>query len=331
VEKLAGKSLFDFLNERIFKELDAFQTATILKTKTDDSFGDSALLCTTRDMATFARFVMNYGIWNGKRLMNEEYLRTATSPVVCNDTTGFASFESLGYGYQIWSLGKKGFFFNGMGCQVTICLPEKDLIFTITGDNQGYPAAKMLIYTAFNEIIVEHLEDRPLPEDSEARESCKRLGASLQLQYLPGDTESAYAQILNGKTYRCQENPMGITRFSLQFTSGDTGELHYTNNQGDKVLHFGLGKNVFGKFPQYGYSDLHAGAPSTGGFLYDCAASAAWREDQKLQIKVQIIDKYFGNMLATFSFREDCAVVTMTKTAEDFLKEYTGTLVAKVQ
>ena len=331
VEKLTGKTLFDYMYERIFSKLGTFQTASILKTKTEDSFGDSALLCTPRDMASFARFVMNYGVWNGERLMNAEYLRTATSPVVDNDITGFQCNESAGYGYQIWCLENGGFFFNGMGCQMTYCLPEQDLIFTITSDNQGYVPAKSLIYTAFQDIILENLQDAPLPEDPAGCESLSRLVESLELCHLHGHKPTPFMQELNGKTYICEENRTGITKFSLHFTSGDTGELHYTNAQGDKVLYFGLGKNVYGKFQQYGYSTLHAGLPSTDGYLYDCAASAAFREEQKMQLKVQLIDKYFGNFLATFSFREDYAVVRMIKTAEDFLKEYSGTFNARLQ
>lgn len=58
--------------------------------------------------------------------------------------------------------------------------------------------------------------------------------------------------------------------------------------------------------------------------MYDCACSAAWREERKLLLKVQVIDRYFGNMLAMFSFKGDVAVVRMVKTAENFLNEYTG-------
>lgn len=323
-EKLAGKPLFDFLNERIFSKLGTFKTATILKTKTEDSFGDSAMVCTARDMASFARFVMNYGKWNGEQILNEDYLRKATSPAVDNDFRGFDYYAARGYGYQFWCLGDEGFFFNGMGCQLTLCLPKQDLIFSITSDNQGFDSAKDRIVTAFFDLIVENLQDTALPEDPAAYEKCLALGKTLELAHLAGNRGSGYGKTLEGKTYICEENPTGITKFSFRFTGEDTGELHYTNAQGDKILPFGIGKNVFCKFPQFGYSDEHAGLPGPDGFLYDCAVSAAWREEQKILLKVQIVDRYFGNMLAIFSFREDYAVIRMTKTAEDFLGEYEG-------
>jgi hypothetical protein len=59
--------------------------------------------------------------------------------------------------------------------------------------------------------------------------------------------------------------------------------------------------------------------------MYDCAVSGAWREERKFALKVQIIDRYFGNMYAVFSFDgKGNAALRMTKTAEDFLDEYKG-------
>lgn len=329
VEKLSGMSLFDFLNERIFKHLGTFKTATILKTPNGDSWGDSALVCTTRDMASFGKFVMNYGLWNGKRLMSEEWLREATSKVVDNQETAFDDFYSQGYGYQIWRLPENAFSFNGMGCQFTVCLPDKDLVFVITSDNQGYASSKPLILSAFYEIIVDNMGDTPLPEDKAAYDEAVALGKELKLVAMSGNIGSETQNEINGKTYVCNENRQGITKFSFVFNDDGTGEFRYTNAQGDKVLPFGLGKNVFTKFPQLGYSNDAGCVPTTDGFMYDCAASAAWREGGRLLLRVQIIDRYLGNMFARITFKDDIATVTMTKTAEAFLDEYYGEFVAK--
>ena len=78
---------------------------------------------------------------------------------------------------------------------------------------------------------------------------------------------------------------------------GKSGELHYTNAQGDKVLPFGINHNVFGKFPQAGYSADHGVTPGPEGFYYDCAASAVSCEPQKLNLKVQY---YYGIRIQHF-------------------------------
>lgn len=329
VEKLSGMTLFDFLYSRIFSKLGTFQTATILKTKNGDSWGDSALLCTTRDMASCARFLMDNGNVNGEQILNENFIQTATSSLADNDTIGFDGVLNRGYGYQIWRSDRNGFAFNGMGAQFTIAIPEKDLIFVCTADNQGYPEAKALILTAFYELIVDEMQESPLEENPIDYKLCCELENQLELSYVSGPTDSPYASCIDGVTFICDPNPMGITKFSFHFNDDYTGVLNYTNEQGDKSLSFGLGKNAFTKFPQFGYSDTHGGLVTENGFLYDCAVSAAWREPQKICVKVQIIDKYFGNLYARFAFKDTRASVTMVKTAENFLDEYSGTLNAK--
>lgn len=331
VEKLSGKSLFDFLNERIFTHLDAFKTAQILKTKNGDSWGDSALVCTPRDMAAFARFVMNYGTFNGKRLMNEEYLKKATSRLVDNNISiqgggGYDASFAHGYGYQIWRV-KDGFAFNGMGSQFTVCLPEKDLIFVCTADTQGFTAASELIMTALYDFVVDELSDTPLDADNDAYESLLAYAHTLELYSMTGDKYSPYQDELCGKTWQCEENPLGWKEFSFDF-SGDTPVLRWVNEQGEKKLPFGLCKNVFGKFPQLGYQNIYGGVKTTDGFMYDGAYSAAWREEKKIILKVQIIDKYFGNLTAEFSFKDDIAFVRVRKIAEGFLEEYHGDIIA---
>jgi len=331
VEKLSGKTLFDFLNERIFTHLDAFKTARILKTKNDDSWGDSALICTPRDMAAFARFVMNYGTWNGRRLMNEDYLKRATSRLVDNNiaitSAGFDNHFTQGYGYQIWRV-VDGFGFNGMGSQLTVCLPEYDLIFVCTADTQGYPNAEALILTALYDIIVDGLSDKALQEDDGAYNELLEYADTLTLYAMTGDDYSAYQEELDSLVWNCGENPLGWKSFSFKFNSDKTGVLHWENAQGKKSLPFGMCKNVFAKFPQLGYQNIHGGVVTTDGFMYDGAYSAAWREEKKLLLKAQIIDKYFGNFIAEFSFKDDIAYVRVIKVAEGFLDEYNGNILA---
>ena len=127
---------------------------------------------------------------------------------------------------------------------------------------------------------------------------------------------------INNVTYELDENPMGIKKLSFSF-EGKKGAMSYTNAQGDKTLYFGMGYNEFGIFPEDGYSDNIAGNPAPGN-KYRCACSAEWSEEKKLRIRVQIIDKYFGNGCFTFSFKDSRITALMTATAENFMMEYRG-------
>ena len=68
---------------------------------------------------------------------------------------------------------------------------------------------------------------------------------------------------------------------------------------------------------------MTAAVPEKGN-KYKCAASADFPDSHKLRIKVQIVDKYFGNLNMNFGFNEDKIGIFMTKTAEAFLDEYEG-------
>lgn len=328
VEKLSGKSLLDYLKEKLFDHMGTFRTAYTLKTPTGVTWGDSAMLCTTRDIASFGRLVMNYGTYEGQRLMNEAYLRTATSRVVDNDPDGTRGPFEYGYGYQIWR-AERGFAFVGMGNQLTVCIPELDFLFTCTSDDQGNAPARSILMAELFERIVDHL-GAPLPENGEAYRRLEEFSATRTLRAVTGEKTSPIAEKINGKTFLAEENPMGITEFSLRF-SGETGVFSYTNRTGKKEIPFGLLHNVFGHFPEPGYSDEVGTVPGAPDHFYRDAVSGAWRDEKRFALLVQIIDKYFGNLTVYFAFKDDFAVVRMTKTAEAFLNEYHGDLVGRLK
>lgn len=329
VERLSGMSLLDYLKTRLFSHTGGFESAHILKTPNGESWGDSAMLCTLRDMATFGNLVMHYGNHEGKQLMSEDYLREATSPLVCNDTSGFYHVFHHGYGYQIWCTEQNGFAFVGMGDQITICLPERDFLFTMTSDNQGNPVMRQLIVNALFDIVVASMQDSPLPEAPEENAALKHTLSTLTLRSMPCGKRSEFWSKISGKTFLAEENCTGIR--SLSITLGeDAGVLAYENAQGKKELTFGIGKNEFSHFPEYGYSNDFGGIPGPDDFTYRCAASLGFVEEKKCLLRVQIIDRYLGNFTLTLAFKDENTVtVHMEKTAEYFLKEYDGEFVAR--
>jgi len=257
---------------------------------------------------------MDGGRWQGEQLISEDYVRAATRMQTTNDLDSNIRYNTYGYGYQIWMGEQDTFSFHGMGGQFAICSPKKDFIFVCTGDNQfNATAAETIFRAVFDHLIPDE------PDDSET---------VFELPVAHGAAESDFAQEINGRTFACDENPMGVKWFRLEFDGGE-GCFVYENAQGEKRLPFGMQRNRFGKFPQYGYSDDRGNVhDESSPFLYDCAVSAGWVEPKKLQIRVQIIDRYFGSLIISFGFRDaNVVAVNMAKVAEDFLCEYDGHLV----
>ena len=222
------------------------------------------------------------------------------------------------------------FAMHGMGNQIALCDPAHDLIFVINSDNQGNDHNYEHIYSALYYTVMNNISEGPIPEDSEAQTELEEYVKGRELFYLYEAKESPFAKKIDGRVFDCDKNPMGIKWFRLDFED-NSGSFSYENEQGEKCFRFGFGHNEFGKFPHEGYADLVA-TISEAGHTYDAAFSADWPEEKKLRIRVQIIDKYFGNLAIIFGFRDENTVsVRMVKKAEAFLNEYQGIMNAKAR
>lgn len=314
VEKLSGMSLLEYIQSKT----GLFKTAKILKVQTGESWCDSGLLSTLREMAQFGRFVMNGCIGpDGKPTVSREYLKAATSNLVSTNELGFFSYKALGYGYQIWHTLDDGFCFFGMGNQLTICIPSKDFLFACTADDQGYAESRRVLMDALYKYIVGKLDE---PTDLSYK-------PKLMLKHAVGEKTAKIVDSINNVKFEAADNKMGIKWFSLSF-EGDRLTFNYENAQGIKKMVAGACFNVFDKFPEWGYSK-ETGGMREPGHQYDAAFSYAFESDHNLLIQCRIIDDYLGNLSISFGFDGDYATVRFIKSAEDFLREYEGTMICK--
>lgn len=323
-ERLTGKPFMEYLREKLFDKIGVSKQAYCLKCPGGHSWGDSGVICTPTDLLKIARFLLNGGRWHGEQILNERYVAEATAKQIDNNPWGLNDFDTQGYGYQIWRTYRNSFFFNGMGCQFAVCVPDLDLILVYNGDNQGKALAKNIIFEAFFRLIAGEMGESPLGNDAAAQRELKAFCDGVKLQAAVGAAHSGFDREVNGVWFAVKKNPMGISKFRLVFDETGGGRFEYTNAQGEKAIAFRLCENAFGVFPQEGYAD-EVGAVATKGHFYRCAASAAWIEPKKLFLKVQIIDRYFGNLNITIGFDGNGkAGLYMCKSAEDFLDEYEG-------
>ncbi len=114
--------------------------STLLST---DRFGDfilsSQVYTNARDLARFGLLYLNNGVWNGERLISEDWIDFVRTPAPATATTG------NGYGGQWWLPGDNApgvppdaYTTSGNRGQYTIVLPSHDLVIVRRGlDNSG--------------------------------------------------------------------------------------------------------------------------------------------------------------------------------------------------
>ncbi len=314
VEKLSGMKLLDYLRSKGLDELGFSKDAYVLCDPCGISMGGSGLCATSRDILIMMMLIAKDGSLNGKQYLPRDYIISAKSKH--SDPYGKQSTleEMQGYGYQIWMTRNGGYVLFGMGGQLALYVPDKDIFMITTADAQGRQGGVQLIYDAFWDEIYARIEDDELPENDAAYKSLESFCASRKLCHIPGDVFSPLAECVNHIKYVCDSNNCGVQSVQLDFDSPESGTLSYKNEAGNHKLTFGMGRNEYGIFPGY---DLKY------------AASAAWRMENYLLIKIQIIDSAVGNMYIGLSFKDDFVTVMLRKTVENLFNEYNGVFSGK--
>ncbi|HHV96046.1 MAG TPA: serine hydrolase [Clostridiaceae bacterium] len=316
VERISGVPFLEYMRDKLLDPIGFSKDAWCIKTPEGTSWGGSGVICTLRDMAKLAYVCLNKGRWYDKQLISEEYITAATTKQIDNSISG-----RDGYGYQIWMEGKNGFAFRGMGSQLALCYPDKDLIFACIADTQGAGPTGEGIVDSFYEEVFYKIQDTPLPYDAEGNAKLQEKIKNLKILPQRGNLTSPYVDRINGKWFTLYENPMKITKMRFIF-NGDEGIWEYENATGHHELKFGIGKIIEGPFPEKHYFGEQIRKP--WGRCYNSLSSAAWVEEHKLNMLVYITDIYLGTLKATFAFKGNEISIFMTKVAEWFLDEYMG-------
>ena len=152
--KATGKSVFDFAKENLFEPLGitveksitfkskeeqmAFYKSTDMSVWVADPMGINTagwgLSFSPVDMAKIGQLYMNGGIWNGKRIVSEEWVKESTS-----EHSRWKKLD-LPYGY-LWWVGKdNGYAAMGDGGNIIYVSPEDNMVVAIT--SLFYPRAK---------------------------------------------------------------------------------------------------------------------------------------------------------------------------------------------
>jgi len=296
----------------------------VVKVKSPEgySWGGSGVLCTSLDFATLAFVLLRGGKVNGKQYISESYVKEATARQIEAEMSGIDDmFRATGYGYQIWRIFDNAFILRGMGSQLALCDPDKDLLIVCTGDTQGNPSGDENIMQPVYDYILKKASDKPLPENEEAYDTLCETLSSLSLYKPKGKAHSDMEGKINNVTYLLDENPLGFK--SVRFTFKDNeGTLFYENERGKKEIRFGLEDYIEGQFPETHYCTDIIGTPKGSGYCH--LAFATWQNDWQLLLRVNIVDVCFGSWTVSFAFNEDKIGLSATKVCEGGLYDYSG-------
>lgn len=177
VTEITGETMLEYLEPRLFLPLGITQVFWETCPKGVTKGGWGLFLC-PEDAAKLGQLYLQKGIWEGKQILNEEWIRESTSKKAeVPEETGFT-----GYGYQIW-MGKrpKSYVFNGMMGQNVFVYPDMNMVIVTTAGNQEFFQGCQL------QEILEHVFPPSYIPYGEIQENLREWG---KLKALSGQLES---------------------------------------------------------------------------------------------------------------------------------------------
>ena len=120
LSEIFGCDLGELIERRIFAPLDitSFEYG---RSPEGYFYGASNMLLSVHDLSKFALLLYNKGVYNGKRIISEEYVDMATSVQMMN--------REGGYGFYFWRY-RSGFSINGKWKQKCYIVPKQEIIIT---------------------------------------------------------------------------------------------------------------------------------------------------------------------------------------------------------
>jgi CubicO group peptidase (beta-lactamase class C family) len=135
-QEATGKTMHEFAVEHIFAPM---QITEVDWPSFDTGYSGPIILLKTQDMLKLGQMVLQKGIYDGKRIMNTNYLEEMTAQYFTVPTNGANSpkITSNAFGYLWWEVkrnGVVGFMTAGYAGQFIAVFPSLDLVIAINSN-----------------------------------------------------------------------------------------------------------------------------------------------------------------------------------------------------
>jgi CubicO group peptidase (beta-lactamase class C family) len=291
--------------------------------------GGGGGFATTEDNLRLMKLYAQRGVWEGERILAEDYVRLAISKQ--NDSASEeknnppATDNFLGYGFQIWMCKPEGTYrADGAMGQFAIVCPKKELIISINETAPGAVWAQKTLDITWDFIarIGESTTVKPLEPNSEGAASLARYLVSRALPRPVYRSRNPLKKAINGRRYVI---PGGIFDFHAGLPSLMTGEtqenavsaLSFTFDEtGCDLACTVAGKEQVLRVAADGSRFLNT-TGDTREPMSHVYCSGAWKDENTFAVNFRWIESCFEKE-AVFTFENDGNLSITTKTVTGF-------------
>lgn len=318
IVKKTGMSMHEYLKPRLYDKIGIFSdNHRWMKMPDGCEVGGGGLFATTEDNLRLMKLYADGGVWEGERILDDEYVKRATT--LQNESATEAKNNPLakdnfvGYGYQIWMCRPKGVYrADGAMGQFTIVVPDKDMIIAITENASGAHWAQTTLDVMWE--FLERIENHPAKEENTEKSEClkNRMGRLA----LPNPKCAPYSPIaanIEGRQWRVIDGdfymedvgvaqhmsgcelPQPIDVFCFHFTSDEIVMDWENSEEKERLVIATDGSRRHNTLP--------------GRLISQVLLSGAWISENKLEVKARYIETCKEETLL-FTFEEKKLKIT---------------------
>ena len=144
IEKIMGKPLAEYVQEKLFGPL-GIENTFFERSPEGIAKSGWGLYILPEDMAKLGVLMRDYGAYDGKRIVSEEWIKAMSHKQVASTKAG----HRFDYGYQMWTNDEKNFCcFNGMYNQdIHIYRDSGVVIVTCCANNEAFHGSNLYNFT----------------------------------------------------------------------------------------------------------------------------------------------------------------------------------------
>ncbi len=216
ITKLTRLKLIDYLTPRLFEPL-GIEGATWEESPLGINAGGWGLNIKTEDIARFGQMYLQKGLWNGSRILPEDWIIEATSFQIDNAGTSTNIDWQQGYGYQFWRCRHNAYRGDGAFGQYCIVMPEQDAVLAITSAVTDMQS----VLDAVWDHLLPALSGSTLPDNPADQQTLTSKLSSLTYHPPQGNHTSSVAANVSKHVYTLDANILNIQTLRVDFSAAE--------------------------------------------------------------------------------------------------------------
>lgn len=317
LERKSGQPMMEWLKPRLFDIIGIdCNRNTWFHAPDGTTFAPGGLHARTEDILRLMKLYLNGGVWEEKRILDEDYVRSATRIQIDTASIGLGpkSDNIHGYGYMMWMGHIPGTYrAEGANGQFGVVIPDLDMIIAITQSSPESPVSQKTLdhlWAFLSEI------DPPVANLPQSRDSCV-LANRLSRLAIPAEPFSPFGSFpMEGIMYRKEGE--GVHPESLFY------DPIHASDEADHIT--GLTEFAFSADPHRFIVRMdavingkmyHFDIPTDGSralaelpeiYVSIVALSGYWKDDLTFSVRFRWMETVFVNEMDFCFFDNGCTV-----------------------